>query len=215
MKRSGRVPAAVAAALAAGVLFGGCLLGGCLEKKDYDEVRYYQAVRREPSGATRGVGEITRKQATTQEHWRFYLTRGRAERMALHDNTGALVSEVRVDFDPKGRVVEERTYTPDAQKASTLTIESRLTITYDEQDRVVGFQQFSADAGLNEERQWEYDERGRLKEVRVYGHHGRLRWRDAFVYDREDPAKLRVVRRYDGKRRLVNQIPPKDYNFWE
>lgn len=210
MKLSGRVPAAVAAALVAGVL-----LGGCLEKKDYDEVRYYRAVRREPSGATRGVGEITRKQATTQEHWRFYLTRGCAERMALHDNTGALVSEVRADFDPKGRVVEERTYTPDERKQSTLTIESRLTLTYDERDRVIGFQQFSADAGLNEERQWEYDERGRLKEARVYGHHGRLRWRDKFVYDRDDPATLRLVRRYDGKHRLVSQIPPKDYNFWE
>jgi hypothetical protein len=183
------------------------LAGGCLEKKDYDEIRYYRSIRRAADGSSRGVAEITRKEAATEGHWRFYLRRGRTERMECYDATGALTREVRVGFDEQGRVAEERTYSPDRK------LDSKLAITYDEQGRVSGYKFFTADAGFKEERQWRYDEQGRLSDVLVYGPQGVLRWKDQFVYDRKDPSKLLGVNRYDGKHALIEQIPVKDYTF--
>jgi len=194
---------------AAALLLAAALLGGCLEKKDYDEIRYYRTVQRDSSGITRGVGEVTRKQAGTQAHWRFYITDGRAERMESYDETTALMSEIRVTFDAKGRVADERTYNPDKK------LVTKLAITYDEQGRVSGFKHYTADAGLMEERQWEYDEQGRLKEVRVYSHHGVLRRLDEFVYNKKKPTELLGVRRYGSQREPIEQIPAADYNYWE
>jgi hypothetical protein len=183
------------------------LVAGCLEKKDYDEIRYYRAIRRALDGSSRGVDEITRRQADTEAHWRFYLAQGRAKRMECYDEAGALVREVRVGFDEQGRVAEERTYPPDRK------LESKLVITYDGQGRVSGYKYYTEEAGFKEERQWHYDEQGRPSEVLVYGHGGVLRWKDRFVYDPKDSSKLLGVNRYDGNQNLVEQIAAKDYTF--
>lgn len=183
------------------------LVVGCLEKKDHDEIRYYRAVQRALDGSNRGVEEITRKQADTEAHWRFYLSRGRAERLECYDAAGALVREVRLSYDERGRLAKERTYLPNRQ------LESELVVTYDAQGRVNGYKYYTEEAGLKEQREWQYDEQGRLSEVFVYGHGGVLRWKDELVYDRKDEAKLLGVNRYDSRHKLVEQIPAKDYTF--
>jgi hypothetical protein len=200
-----RTTAATTALLAAAAV----LVAGCLGKKDYDEVRYYRSVQREPGGTTSGVGEITRKQAATQEHWRFYISGGRAERMEHYNAAGELASEVRLGFDAEGRVADERTYSPDKR------LLTKLEIAYDDTGRVTGFKHYTAEAGLIEERSWRYDSRDRLAEVRVNGRGGILRWRDEFVYDARQPAKWLGVRRYDRTGKLLEQFRAQDYTFWE
>jgi YD repeat-containing protein len=188
-------------------MLAAALLAGCLEKKDYDEIRYFRSIRRGMDGSSRGVGEITRKQADTEAHWRFYLRQRRVERLESYDAAGALVREVRLSYDEQGRVSEERTYLPDRQ------LESKLAIAYDAQGRVSGYKYYTEEAGFKEERQWQYDQQGRLSEVLVYGHGGILRWKDQLVYDRQEPSKLLGVNRYDSKHALVEQIAAKDYTF--
>jgi len=202
MKRFRVVPVIVS-------LLAAACAGGCLEKKDYDEIRYYRFVRRHSNGATGGVEEITRKQAATQAHWRFYITDGRAERMEAYNDSVRLASETRVTFDPQGRVIEERVYDPDKRLTTKLVIE------YDERGRVSGFKHYTVDAGLREERQWEHDTLGRLKEVRIYGHGGVLIRVDRFVYDKKNPSKLVGVKRYGSQHTLMEEIPAEEYDFWE
>ena len=209
MKCSGTIPTALALLSAAALVAAVVLTAGCLGKKDHDEIRYYRSVQREASGTTCGVGEITRKQAATQEHWRLYITGGRAERMERYDAAGDLDSEVRLGFDAEGRVTQERAYSPDKK------LLTKLEIAYDEAGRVTGFKHYTADAGLVEERRWRYDNRDRLAEVRVSGQGGILRWRDEFIYDTRQPAKWLGVKRYGRTGKLIEQIRAEDYTFWE
>jgi len=182
---------------------------GCLGRKSREEVQYYRRVVRSPEGPRRGEGQITRKQARTQAHWRVTVQDGRPVKLARHNGSGALVEEIRIVYGAGGRVTEENTHGPDGR-----LVES-LALSYDDSGRLDGTSRRTAAAGLQEQRRWTYDEQGRIKELRAFGASGVRLWRDEFVYDPEHPAKWLGVRRFVQDDAPPESIAAANYSLWD